>query len=666
MASFLDKFKVTTAIDTNTDLDLSCTHITTSDWMHQSPVYIKECVPGETLSVHHETFTRLAPMSVPTFGRGLIHNRAFFVPFRTIFSKWNDFITSSPLQNVSIGANSTAPTGSTISVNRVPILPNGALVSLFTRSASTASIGTNTFATMVTPSSGFDPKNVDIVYLHTNTAATQTTYYFNLTDKGRRVMKVFQSLGYSIFWSTSDIADQGAALDAAYSALPFMAWLKVINDWYYPSQYIGGQSYNYVESILNNEPDSTGAFQFTGDVLRTIFLSDFYQGLTNYDSDYFVSAFDNPVGTTTGALYTGDGSSTLGQGGVIRDITTNNTGYTTGVGSYYGQGNNGYWSTNGTPQIGQFDGSVPQGTYGTGHITQYAIDALKALTDYTKRHQLVGARALDRFYARFGKSLSSEKMNRSMYIGADNIPLQIGDVMSHSDTTGAALGDYAGKGVAYGANGDFKITTDEYGVLIIMSSIIPQIGYYQGIDRNVMHVGRLDYWTPEFDQLGNQAIAKKELYLPMNVNAEGNNSASSVVGNWLGNSELNTGIFGYSPRYSEYKIGRDRLTGDYRYASKNGAGDTSDAWHMLRQMGTQYASSTVMKHGQDFVSGKDYNQYNRIFNNTESNADKFYVIHTFNVKSSSPMHSLYDTYKFENEDEGAKKVVADVNGVKVN
>lgn len=657
MASFLDKFKVTTAIDTNTDLDLSCTHITTSDWMHQSPVYIKECVPGETLSVHQETFTRLAPMSVPTFGRGLIHNRAFFVPFRTIFSKWNDFITSSPLQNVSIGANSTAPTGSTISVNRVPILPNGALVSLFTRSASTASIGTNTLATMVTPSSGFDPKSVDIVYLHTNTAATQTTYYFNLTDKGRRVMKVLQSLGYNIFWSTSDVSGQGEVLDAAYSALPLMAWLKVINDWYYPSQYVGDQSFNYVESILNNEPDSTGAFQFTGDVLRQIFQSEFYQGLTNYDSDYFVSAFDSPNGTFTGS------SSSLGR---ITDININDAAFSDNDKGYVTINNSNLTNYSDVPYYKPPYVSATSNPMGRQTITQYGLDALKALTDYTKRHQLVGARALDRFYARFGKSLSSEKMNRSMYIGADNIPLQIGDVMSHSDTTGAALGDYAGKGVAYGANGDFKITTDEYGVMIIMSSIIPQIGYYQGIDRNVMHVGRLDYWTPEFDQLGNQAIAKKELYLPMNANAEANNAASSVVGNWLGNSELNTGIFGYSPRYSEYKIGRDRLTGDYRYASKNGAGDTSDAWHMLRQMGTQYASSTVMKHNQDFVSGKDYEQYNRIFNNTSSNADKFYMIHTFNVKSSAPMHSLYDTYKFENEDEGAKSVVADVNGVKVN
>ena len=67
MASFLDKFKVTTGIDKNTPLDLSCIHLTTANWMQGSPVYIKEMVPGESIKVHQETFTRLAPLAVPTF-----------------------------------------------------------------------------------------------------------------------------------------------------------------------------------------------------------------------------------------------------------------------------------------------------------------------------------------------------------------------------------------------------------------------------------------------------------------------------------------------------------------------------------------------------------------------------------------------------------------------
>ena len=306
-------------------------------------------------------------------------------------------------------------------------------------------------------------------------------------------------------------------------------------------------------------------------------------------------------------------------------------------------------------------------TNGGTRITQFGLDALKALTDYVKRHQLVGARALDRLYARFGKSLDSAKLDRSSYIGAQNIPLQFGDVMSHAATQDDFLGSYAGKGIAYGADGNFEFSTDEYGYFVIISSIVPQIGYYQGVDRTNLHLGRTDFWTPEFDQIGNQAIAKMELISPMNPYAEINEDTQSGDPGNFATLDTVEGIFGYTPRYSEYKIGRDKLTGDFRYASKNGVGDTSSAWHLFRNVGA-YADQgpAYLKHNRYFVTGDDWAQYNRVFNYTNSGVDKFYMIHTFNVTSNSPMHSLYDTYKFENEDEGAKKVVADVNGVKVN
>ena len=93
MASFLDKIKVNTAIDNRNKLDLGCDHITTANFMQYNVAWFKELVPNEKISVSMETFTRLNPMPVPTFGRAKINNRAFFVPFRTIFPAWNDFIT---------------------------------------------------------------------------------------------------------------------------------------------------------------------------------------------------------------------------------------------------------------------------------------------------------------------------------------------------------------------------------------------------------------------------------------------------------------------------------------------------------------------------------------------------------------------------------------------
>lgn len=297
-------------------------------------------------------------------------------------------------------------------------------------------------------------------------------------------------------------------------------------------------------------------------------------------------------------------------------------------------------------------------------FTQYALDALKSLTDFVKRHQLVGSRALDRFYARFGKSLSAEKLNRSVYIGADNIPLQFGDVFSTANTDSARLGDYAGKGLAYGGNEKFEYNTDEYGMFIIVNSIVPKVNYYGGQDRVTLHVNPLDFWTPEFDQLGVQAMSKAEVFSPMG-NEEYNFAGDLVLdrlAQWS-NPDLTDTIFGFTPRYSEYKVGRDRLTGDYRMFDS--AGDTSDAWHLFRNplLQTNGGSAQTFVHDHRFVQGYDYQQYNRIFYNTDTDFDKFYIIHNFDVVSHSPMKPLYETYEFEDK---GKKVLADVNGVKVN
>lgn len=53
-------------------------------------------VPGEKIDVSMESFARLNPLPVPTFGRASMRNRAYFVPFRTIFRGWNDYITDAP------------------------------------------------------------------------------------------------------------------------------------------------------------------------------------------------------------------------------------------------------------------------------------------------------------------------------------------------------------------------------------------------------------------------------------------------------------------------------------------------------------------------------------------------------------------------------------------
>lgn len=588
MANFLDKLKINTAVTDRTKLDLTSDHISTANFMQFNVAWSKELVPGEKIEMNMETFTRLAPMPVPTFGRARINNRAFFVPFRTIFPGWNDFITDT---------RHSFATGTAYTINFVPRINANRIYKILNDEL----LGVTTPDTEVSVSY-VDMEDNDLV----------------LTAKGRQYVKILQSLGYNWLWTSTDDLSLAAMEDVYVSALPLLATAKVYYDWYYPSAYVQDAIAEEVAAIFNrdDEVDYVLSDVDVANLLR-------FLGSVNYDSDYFVASWENPVGPNGGSF----------SGAQLPDITFENSLRQPHVTVDP--------DSNGTPSLNLFSS-----------LTQYGIDALKSLTDYMKRHQLVGARALDRYLSRFGIQLSAEKLKRSVYIGTTSDDIQFGDVTATADTAGAPLGDYAGKGIGYGSSG-FEFETDEYGIMIVVSTILPKTGYYQGIDRNTMHCGRLDYWTPEFDNLGTQAIAKGELYMPTSYNALVNETDFATP------RALNEGVFGWTPRYAEYKIGRDRLTGDFRYGQINTG---MDSWHTMRQVGYDNVDDIVQN--QYFVTGSDADQYSRIFYNTNAeSADKFNVIYHFNVVSYSPMKALWDTYEFEDK---GRQVTMNANGVKMN
>lgn len=602
MASFLDSIKVKTATDKYTELDLSSDHITTANFMQFNIAYAVELVPNQKIDINMSTFARLQPLPVPTYGKAKIQNRAFFVPFRTIFPAFNDFITD---------ARHSTSDGSTIIYTSVPTFSHETLVRIF------SGVDTNLYGDYTD-----DVDNADFK-LRLTSQGTNAIRYIKLTKQGRWALKLLNSLGYQFFpESTQDVANT----EINYSALPLLAVAKVYADWYYPSMYVSSPDFAELEALFNKD---TGSTILSVDDILMIFR--FLQNV-NYDSDYFTSAWQNPVAPNDGTyspMTINDFTDEYTSSGVNNMITTSA-------------------SVEGTPLVKGPGGSMT-------HFSQYALNVLRSMTDYLKRHQLVGGRALDRYLSRFGVKLSDEILKRSTYVGTSEQYIQFGDVMSQSDTynesteEGSALGAYAGKGIGY-VDGNFSYENEkEYGMLIIVSTIVPKTGYYQGIDRSVMHTTRLDYWTPEFDNLGVQAVSKAELYVP-------DFNERIILGRTA--QEYWQSVFGFVPRYAEYKVGKDRLTGDFRVNSINRG---MDSWHTFRIINpSDYTDIAI---SEDFVSGQDASQYSRIFNNYSDEYDKFIVIHNFSIKSNAPFASYWDTYDFESN---GNTIVEQANGVKMN
>lgn len=600
MASFLDTIKVKTAVDKRTQINLDCDHITTANFMQFNIAFSREIVPNQSVKIDMSTFARLQPLPVPTYGKARIQNRAFFVPFRTIFPSFNDFITD---------ARHSFPDGTSSMIGEVPTISSKELTTLF------SGVLGNRYGISSSTDASVDQYNSDYRVVIPN--KNPDYYFIKLTKRGRHAMKILQSLGYQVPFYDDNTS---TAEDLSFSALPLLAVAKVYADWYYPSMYASSVSFSRLDAFFNYDARSTLRLSYNDLDLIFSFLQN-----VNYDSDYFTSAWQHPVTPNTGTY--------------SQVSMEDNTDYFTSTETHNNISTT--QSTKGTPLIFNLTSTVVSG------ISQYALDALKSMTDYMKRHQLVGGRALDRYLARFGVKLSDEILKRSSYVGSFDSYIQFGDVMSQASTDDAVLGDYAGKGIGF-ANGSFTFQSDkEYGMLIIVSTIIPKVGYYQGIDRNVMHTTRLDFWTPEFDSLGVQGISRAELFVP---------EKGSVQTSLKPKTYYNK-VFGFSPRYAEYKLAQDRLTGDFRYNSIN---QGMDSWHTMRNINPTSLDLVI---SEDFVSGSDAEQYSRIFHNQDDEYDKFIVIHNINVSSNTPFTSYWDTYEFESKGDD---IATQANGVKMN
>lgn len=646
MSNFIDKTSIPIAITNSSRFDLGHQHITTANFMQLNPIMCKEMIPGEKCDVNLLTFSRMQPLAVPTFGRANIKERSFFVPMRTIWRAWNDFITDT--NHIYAGA-SNALSPNLTPLNEVPTIMNFQII----KALATGYIDfpdpsgqSTTRMKFLEPdnSAGFDPATFDIRVVTGPNASAK----YKLTSFGRQFMKILESLGYKIVWDERNTE--------RYSALPILALLKIVLDWYYPSQYVNTGDYVDLMGILNYDTDII--YNMSSDDLIKIAKVVMY---VNYDSDYFTSAWDTPIAPAAG-LYSSF---------KFVDITNDNNGQivTNDPVLTTTPATNGYKPQNGTPFIG---GSAGSGTATTGVFTQYVDTALHLLTDYMKRHQLAGARAVDRYLARFGKALNSEKMNRSNYIGSKMIPLQIGDIMSTADTSesrGVELGAFAGKGLAFEKNFSFNWYTDEYGYLIVLSSIVPAADIWQGLDRKVKHISKSDFFTPEFDSLGVQALSTRELF---------NTWKDTAYMSYSGNAYMSfdNNVFGFCPRYGEYKYANSQLTGDFMCDTLNVGNSNNSSWHLMRTFSYQdfYDGNSYhfnnMVHNRNFVSGiSDNYQYDRIFTYMSDNQsympDPFTMIYDFQMVSVAPMKPLYENYDWCDADEG-HRVTQENNGVKVN
>lgn len=176
-----------------------------------------------------------------------------------------------------------------------------------------------------------------------------------------------------------------------------------------------------------------------------------------------------------------------------------------------------------------------------------------------------GTRYREHLMAHFRADNNDLRLQRPEFLGGGTVPIQINSVPNTSEDAAQKQGELTGYGIGTGRFGFTKSFT-EWGVILGIASVRSDLTYSQGIERFWHKSTRYDYPYPVLAHIGEQAVLDKEIwYSP--ANADG----------------MNDDVWGYMPRYEEYRHGQTRLTG----LMHPDATGTLASWHLSEDFSTR-------------------------------------------------------------------------------
>ena len=203
-----------------------------------------------------------------------------------------------------------------------------------------------------------------------------------------------------------------------------------------------------------------------------------------------------------------------------------------------------------------------------------------------------GTRYTEFLYAHFGVKNPDARLQRPEFIGGNANPVAFSEVLQTSGSSQATTpqGNMSGHGISVGGGRRNRYFVREHGYIIGVQTIMPKTGYFQGIPRHWRKFDRFDHYFSQFAHIGEQPVYNWELF----VDDDGQNDD----------------VFGYIPRYAEYKYIPDTVHGDFR--------TTLDFWHMARKFATRPNLNAFFLEDLDdttriFVSPNDQQYYCHIY-----------------------------------------------------
>lgn len=545
--------------------DLSFDRIGTFKMGKLYPIICKEMLPGDRFRVRTDSLVRTMPLSSPAFGRLRMYIHYFFVPNRLVWDNWEDFITGGES-----GQDTHVP----------PFI-------------SWKNLSTGNLSGYVSPG-----ENDSIIYKPENGLVAA----FGLPVQPAS--------------GNFDIVAKANGLNTTtpVSVLPFRAYRLIWNEYYRDQN---------VDDELPVDTDVDGEYTFPNNYTPEQYRGSIFGDLLSrrWLKDYFTSALPTPQrGPDVQLPIVGEGGTIQADGPLKLMIQNEGTGGTTTTSSVFTPDLNvGLGNTTGIGISSSVNDQFPVEkdhsdlmyasglTTAGGSVVAATINDLRraiALQRFYEISARAGSRYIETIMGHFHVRSSDARLQRPEYLGGGVTDINIGEVLQTSATDQTSpQGNMAGRGFGVGRSNQCTYRAEEHGYLFGIMSIIPEPYYFQGIDKEWTRQSRVDYYWPSFAHLGEQEIDKSEL----------------CVGTSDGGTDTYGKLFGYAPRYAEYKFSKNIITGLLRGSLGN--------WTFARNISDPNLNAAFL----------EVPQVNNPFAVQDEDADKFIVWFSNEIRALRPM-----------------------------
>lgn len=465
------------------------------------PVTCIETVPGDKIRLHASDLIRAIPMVTSPFVRAKQHLDAWFVPYRDLWHNFDNFITQRE-----------QPVSSAL--KQFQYIPHCSLY-------------------------------------HLNGVCNQTGY----NDVVGRTIKtrspfLLQMLGYGVTSTPLDASKTYPSVNLWRLAAYNYIWYNEYRQQYFDNGNVLNLSSNQSPAALFNFDDldcyteassvvDSGRLQGMVQMRYRCWKKDLFTGLL--PSTQFGSVSVVNSSNYNDLLLRVVNPSAQVQGGDLLGVTGNN--------------NNTALYRNGS--VVSYSSPV-QALFNT-NFDVLSLRRSEAIQIWRENALRAGNRVSDNMRAHYGVE-SDFRDHRPVYLGSVTSPLNIGDINSTASTgvgTNDNVGDVAGKGLSSLDDKVFTFDSKDFGVIMVIASVLPEAEYNaSGIDRMNQLVEAEDYFIPEYENIGLEAVSSQ-------VFASSSVDVSKVIG--------------YAPRYFGYKQKLDLVFGDFM-SSNPGASNMNAPW----------------------------------------------------------------------------------------